>query len=70
MLSQDRLFLLLLLKACWLTEVCLPFVVLKPLVRGGKKRKEERWVGERNSAQMAGAVYNCPWTHGGLETWE
>jgi hypothetical protein len=44
MLSQGRLFIFFLKKNLLLyglTDVCLPSVVLKPLVRGRKKRKEE-----------------------------
>jgi hypothetical protein len=37
-------------KSLWpmdgLTEVCLPFVILKLPVRGRKKKRKERWRGE------------------------
>jgi hypothetical protein len=75
MLSQGRhqlatlepVSFLLFKKSLWLdglNEMCLTFVLLKPLVGGEKK--EEKEVGERNAAQMAGAFLIVPGYMGGV----
>jgi hypothetical protein len=54
--------------------VWLPFVILKPPVRGERKEQANRKMGEGakklGPAQMVSGVFNCPQPHGRLETLE